>query len=109
MVDFKKLRRERAKPKVIEPEAIFRRLPRPPGIKDIYVSQKEVLDGWFARREKKDLVIKLNTGGGKTLIGLLVAQSIMNEREQPVLYLAPNNQLVAQILDKAAEYNIAAP
>ncbi len=65
MVDFKKLRTERPKNNIIEPEAIFRRLPKPPGIKDIYVSQKEILDGWFARRGEKDLVIKLNTGGGK--------------------------------------------
>ena len=46
----------------------------------------------------RDIVIKLNTGGGKTLVGLLIAQAIINERQGPVLYLCPTGQLQGQNL-----------
>jgi hypothetical protein len=41
-------------------------------------------------------------------VGLLIAQSIMNETHQPVLYLSPNAQLVEQIAEKAKSYHIPA-
>ena len=108
MVDFKKLQEAKAKPKSINPRDIFNALPKPPGINDLYASQAEVLDGWFGRRQDKDIVVKLHTGGGKTLVALLMAQSVMNETGEPVLYLAPTNQLVEQVLAKSKEYGIPA-
>ncbi len=108
MVDFKKLREAKAKPKPINPRDIFNALPKPPGINDLYASQAEVLDAWFARRNDNDIVVKLHTGGGKTLVALLMAQSVMNETGEPVLYLAPTNQLVEQVLAKSKEYGISA-
>src|SRR5882672_10566136 len=108
MVDFKKLRAGKAKPRPVNPREIFHSLPKPVGINDLYASQAEVLDTWFARRTDKDVVVKLHTGGGKTLVALLMAQSVMNETGMPVLYLAPTNQLVGQVLAKAKEYSIAA-
>lgn len=108
MVDFKKLREAKAKPKPINPRDIFNALPKPQGINDLYASQAEVLDAWFARRNDDDIVVKLHTGGGKTLVALLMAQSVMNETGEPVLYLAPTNQLVEQVLAKSKEYGISA-
>lgn len=108
MVDFKKLREAKAKPKPVHPRDIFNALPKPPGINDLYASQAEVLEGWFGRRTDKDLVVKLHTGGGKTLVGLLMAQSVMNETGEPVIYLAPTNQLVSQVLTKSEQYGITA-
>lgn len=108
MVDFNKLRAEKAQPPAIKPTEIFRRLPKPPEINDLYTSQAEVLDKWFERRKEKDVVLKLHTGGGKTLVGLLIAQSVLNETNEPVIYLCANNQLVEQTLRKAAEYSIEA-
>jgi replicative superfamily II helicase len=58
-------------------------------------------------RAEKDAVVKLHTGGGKTLVALLMAQSVMNETGGPVLYLAPTNQLVEQALTKSREYGIS--
>lgn len=69
MVDFRKLRAEKRRQTVVDPLEIFRRMPKPPGINDLYGSQSEVLREWFHRRHEKDLVIKLHTGGGKTLVG----------------------------------------
>ncbi|WP_020406121.1 DEAD/DEAH box helicase [Hahella ganghwensis] len=108
MVDFNKLRTQKKKTKAIEPLEIFRRLPKPPGINDLYTSQAEVLNSWFDRRTERDVVIKLHTGGGKTLVGLLMAQSTLNETSEPVLYLAPTVQLVNQTLEKARALGIHA-
>lgn len=108
MVDFKKLKSKKTKPKSIEPTEIFRRLPKPEGINDLYTSQTEILQSWFNRRNEQDIVLKLHTGGGKTLVGLLMAQSTQNETGEPVLYLAPTKQLVQQTLEKAEELGISA-
>lgn len=106
MVDFKKLAASKSKPKPNNPRDIFNSLPKPPGINDLYASQAEVLDAWFPHRQDRDIVIKLHTGGGKTLVALLMAQSVMNETGEPVIYLAPTNQLVDQVIAKSKEYGI---
>ena len=108
MVDFKKLRESKNKKTVTDPIEIFRRLPKPPEITDLYTSQAQVLEDWYKRRNERDIVIKLHTGGGKTLVGLLIAQSVLNEIHEPVLYLSPTVQLVEQSLKKANEYGIPA-
>ena len=108
MVNFKELLASQPQPVVIEPIKIFRRLPKPQGMKDLYTSQHEVLEEWFNRRTERDLVIKLHTGGGKTLVALLIAQSILNEHHQPVIYLSPTNQIVQQTLEKAEKYSLPA-
>lgn len=108
MVDFSKLRASTQKLKPTDPTEIFRRLPKPPGINDLYTSQAEVLKEWYSRRTDRDVVIKLHTGGGKTLVGLLMAQATLNETGEPVLYLAPTTQLVNQTLEKAKSYGITA-
>lgn len=108
MVDFAQLRTQKKKATPTQPLEIFRRLPKPPGINDLYTSQAEVLDTWYERRTQRDVVLKLHTGGGKTLVGLLMAQSTINETNEPVLYLAPTTQLVSQTLEKAKALGIAA-
>lgn len=108
MVDFGKLRTQAKKAAPVEPREIFRRLPKPEGFNDIYTSQAEVLESWFERRNESDIVVKLHTGGGKTLVGLLMAQSTLTETKEPVLYLAPTRQLVTQTLEKAKAHGIAA-
>ena len=106
MVDFNKLKRKKQKPKSINPLEIFRRLPKPEGINDLYTSQTEMLQKWFENRKNKDTVIKLHTGGGKTLVGLLMAESTRNETGEPVLYLTPTKQLVQQTIEKAEQLGI---
>ena len=50
MVDFAKLRTLKKKATPADPLEIFRRLPKPPGINDLYTSQAEVLETWYDRR-----------------------------------------------------------
>ncbi len=64
---FGKLRANKAKTVPIEPLEIFRRLPKPPGINDLYTCQAEVLKRLINRRKERDNVVKLHTGGGKTM------------------------------------------
>lgn len=108
MVDFGAMNRHDREDLPINPGAVFRRLPKPPHINDLWDSQTSVLREWFERRHDNDLVIKLNTGGGKTLVGLLIAQSLLNELEEPALYLCANTQLVNQTREKAGEVGIPA-
>lgn len=70
--------------------------------------QGEVLDTWFDhRRDDRDVVIKQNTGGGKTAVGLLIAQSTLNEGISKAVYLAPDSYLVKQVREEAAKLSIA--
>ena len=106
MVNFNKLRRRQPKSAPIDPGEIFLRLPKSPGLDDLWSSQADALKQWYGRRNERDIVIKLNTGGGKTLVGLLIAQSIMNERQGAVLYLCPTAQLQGQIIEQSQRYGI---
>ncbi|MGH3873555.1 MAG: DEAD/DEAH box helicase [Pseudonocardiaceae bacterium] len=62
-----------------------------------------MLEKWFARRDDRDIVIKQNTGGGKTVAGLLIAQSTLNEGIGKAIYLAPDTYLARRVREEAAE------
>lgn len=68
--------------------------------------QGEVLDKWFERRGDRDVVIKQNTGGGKTAVGLLIAQSTLNEGIGKAVYLTSDNYLVKQVREEAVKLDI---
>lgn len=106
MPDYGKLREAGKSQKPTLPSDIFARLVKPPHIRDLSRAQAEVLDKWYERRNSRDVVMKLNTGAGKTLVGLIAAQSTMNEIRGRVLYLCPNTQLVEQTIAKAAEVKL---
>src|SRR5688572_20463445 len=99
MVDFSKMLTEDDSPEPINPADIFHSLPRSDTkfdyLRDV---QGDVLKAWHDRRDDRDIVIKMNTGSGKTLVGLLMLQSLLNEQVGPSLYLCPNKQLVEQVL-----------
>ena len=65
-----------------------------------------MLDAWFARRDRPDNTIKMNTGAGKTLVGLLVLQSSLNEDVQPAVYVTPDNYLADQVRKEAKDLGI---
>lgn len=92
----------------IEPRELHSQLKKKPGYGYLRDVQAQVLTGWHARRAEKDLVVKVNTGGGKTIDGLLILQSYLNEGAGPALYVAPSNVLVNQVLAEAANLGIGA-
>lgn len=104
MVDYKKFLSQSKEEGSTDPFEIFNRLGVTDKINDLYQSQREVLAEWNNRRDQRDLVVKLHTGGGKTLVGMLIGASIMNETKKGVLYLVPNNQLAEQVFNRASGY-----
>ena len=93
-LDIKALKQSEGRP-LIEPRDIFAALGGRPWPR-LRVEQDQVLKSWFARRNRRDLVIKQNTGGGKTVVGLLAAQSSLNEGVGTAAYLVPDTYLVKQ-------------
>lgn len=86
---------------VIKPRDIFFTLNRDPQFSFPRDIQTEVMNSWFGNRDLKDCVIKLNVGSGKTLVGLLLLQSSINEGKGPALYVAPDKQLAQQVINEA--------
>lgn len=87
----------------LDPKKLFRALNKPVGspFKFPHDIQTEVWDRWFTRRAEADLVVKMNTGSGKTVIGLVIAKSSLNEGVGPAVYLVPNTQLQDQVIETA--------
>lgn len=73
---------------LLRPRDIYAALPKRPW-PYLRHERGEVLHKWFERRDDRDLVIKQNTAGGKTVAGLLIAQSTLNEKIGKAVYLAP--------------------
>jgi hypothetical protein len=56
-----------------------------------------------------DVAIEMDTGAGKTLVGLLIAEWRRRLRKEPVVYLCPTKQLVNQVVEMAtAKFGIKA-
>lgn len=94
--------------KQTDPRKIFTTLKRDARFKRPLDEQADVLDAWYARRKAKDLTLKMNTGGGKTVVGLLCLQSALNENVKPAVYITPDNFLVNQVLQEAKALGISA-
>lgn len=91
---------------VIDPRDIFLTLARNKRFSFPRDIQTEVMTAWFAVREQRDTVIKLNVGSGKTVVGLLLLQSSLNENRGPALYVCPDIQLTNQVVEEARSLGI---
>ncbi|MCU1303590.1 MAG: type restriction protein res subunit [Candidatus Sulfotelmatobacter sp.] len=89
--------------KETNPLKIFETLTLRGTVENIWDPQSEALRSWDAVREKKDVVLEMNTGGGKTLIGVLMAQSLVNETAGHIVYVCPTIQLIEQAKMRAEE------
>lgn len=69
--------------------------------------QTEVWKQWFAKRDEKNVIIKMNTGSGKTVVGLTILQSSLNEGKGPAVYIVPDNYLVQQVCSEAKNLEFA--
>ncbi len=97
------------KSKPIEPREIFMSLP----IKDKQYEyprdvQAEVWKKWFDRRNQKNTIIKMNTGSGKTVVGLMILQSCLNDGKGPAVYAVPDKYLAEQVCNEARKLGILA-
>jgi hypothetical protein len=107
-LDFSRFTAASAADTATSPRDIFAALPGKSGkysyLRDV---QAEVLAQWHDRRNSNDLRLKMNTGGGKTLVGLLILKSCLNENQGPAAYIAPTPYLVSQVVAEAAALGIA--
>lgn len=107
MIDFKKKLATPTTERKINPIELYGTLDRKSIVGPLRPTQEYVLKEWYEkRRDDRDLIIKLHTGEGKTLIGLLVLQSRINEKAGPCIYLCPNKYLVKQVCDEANKFGI---
>ncbi len=88
---------------IIDPEEIFR---RQASGKNLWLGQGDILRDWHQNRDKNDVLVAMDTGMGKTIVGLLIAYSLMNEKKKKVIYLCASKQLVKQTVDEANDLGI---
>lgn len=107
MIDFKKKVSSSKVDKKIEPNELYKTLDRKSVAGPLRPAQEYILSEWYnSHHDDKDLIIKLHTGEGKTLIGLLILQSMINSKDGPCLYVCPNIYLVSQVCLEAEKFGI---
>lgn len=107
MIDFKKRLNQGASERKVNPVEIYDTIDRKSVTGPLRPAQKYILEKWYGEyKETRDLIIKLHTGEGKTLIGLLILQSRINSGHGPCLYICPNRYLVQQVCEEAHKFGV---
>ncbi|WP_035878280.1 DEAD/DEAH box helicase [Cupriavidus sp. amp6] len=106
MLDFDALNAGGVGGPLLEPRKIFTTLQRSSKFRRPSDEQGEVLDAWFRARTQRDTTIKMNTGSGKTLVGLLALQSCLQEKMGPAVFMAADNYLAEQVLAEAKDLGV---
>jgi replicative superfamily II helicase len=92
---------------VTDPQKLFQALPgkakKYAYLRDV---QGDVLGKWHPSPKQRDTVIKMNTGGGKTTVGLLLLKSCLNEGVGPVVYVSPDHYLCSQVEKEASDLGL---
>ena len=90
----------------VDPIDLFQTLYHHEGYAYLRGIQEEVLKEWHNKREQRDVLCKMNTGSGKTLVSLLMLYSKLVEGVGTALYVCPDKQLLEQAKKQAALYGI---
>jgi replicative superfamily II helicase len=107
LVDFRRRLAKTDPGKILDPIALYETLDRASDKGELRRAQEAILKRWHAEyRTQKDVVLKLHTGQGKTLIGLLILQSKLNENGGPAVYLCPNTFLIRQTCEQAKQFGV---
>lgn len=107
MIDFSQLTSSSTREIKTNPIEIYSSLDRAADTSELRASQSFVLKEWYDNHlTDKDIVIKMHTGDGKTLVGLLMLMSNINSGKGPALYVCPNKYLVQQVENEALRFGI---
>lgn len=90
----------------VEPNELFYSLKKEKEYSYLRGIQEEALTNWHNQRKSSNLLIKMNTGAGKTLVGLLILYSKLIETKKRSVFLCPDRQLVNQVFEQSLKYNI---
>lgn len=102
MINFNSLGAENTIDTIVNPRDLFAALPsRAQKYQYPRDVQAHVWNKWFDKRNDENIIIKMNTGGGKTVVGLIILKSCLNENIGPVVYVVPDNFLVEQVIKEA--------
>lgn len=97
MMDFDKLDRPKGTVAPIDPMEIFAKTPNlKDAPNDLWKGQAHALETWHKNRELDDNAILLNTGAGKSIVGVLIAQSLVNEKIGKIVFACSTIDLVQQ-------------
>lgn len=108
MVDFSKQLGKRAPELMTDPVALYETLDRASDKGPLRPAQEAILEHWYKEYTgTKDVILKMHTGKGKTLVGLLILQSKLNANQGPALYLCPDRFLVKQTCDQAKQFGLS--
>ncbi|MBL3554456.1 DEAD/DEAH box helicase [Rhodovulum sulfidophilum] len=108
MVDFKKRLNKKNSSKPTDPIKLYDSLDRASDKGPLRPAQETVLTDWASRSaQRRDVIVKLHTGQGKTLVGLLMLQSRLNAKAGPAVYLCPDHFLIAQTCEQAEQFGIS--
>ncbi len=108
MVDFKKRMVGESTKKPVDPLILYNDLDRAHDKGPLRPAQESVLKQWYSHhQDDRDIIVKLHTGQGKTLVGLLMLQSRLNNSKGPALYLCPNNFLIDQTCEQAKQFGVS--
>lgn len=106
-IDFTKRLGKKSAADLTDPIKLYDTLDRKVDKGPLRPVQTTILAEWHvSRRKERDVVIKLHTGQGKTLIGLLLLQSKLNEGSGPAVYVCPNKFLANQTRVQAEQFGI---
>ncbi|HRB71512.1 MAG TPA: DEAD/DEAH box helicase family protein [Flavobacterium sp.] len=104
---FKKKLENKNKPSFpIDPIDLYQNLYHKEGYAYLRGIQEEVLKSWHQRRDEKEVLCKMNTGSGKTLVSLMMLYSKLIEGVGTVVYVCPDNYLLEQAKRQAQFYGI---
>ena len=108
MVDFRNIIYSTDNKKITDPVTLYQTLDRLSTTGTLRPVQEYVLNEWYSnRKEEKDIIVKLHTGEGKTLVGLLMLQSIINQGDGPCVYVSSNIFLANQVCEEAKKFGIS--
>lgn len=78
-------------------------------VDSLWLHQGDVIRAYAEKHQKTaDLALELPTGTGKTLPGLLIAEWVRRQTQEPVLYATPTKQLAQQVMKTAGREGIPA-
>ncbi|MEL3961260.1 DEAD/DEAH box helicase [Lysinibacillus endophyticus] len=101
-IDFGRFKKREDSQRETHPIKIYDGLSRSGRLNDLWRGQYLALEEWEKVRKDNDLVVSLNTGGGKTVIGLIQGQALVNETGGRVFYLCGSIQLIKQTAEVAS-------